>query len=248
MMQVNHKFWPLFRGVQANEAAVQSEVNETGCTPDEAVSKLSNENKLALNPAAQRLWQEHLAKNPSQRHTAGFVAWAETYLAQEAQREETTLEMEFPHMIGKPIEALRAEKARHELIDEICDLLVSKDGTGCGGKYSTFNIAAVRKQMLEGRDWTIQKLTARKDEIVREQMLSAKPIAELKAMVKEHYNQPIAFPGYPALPDRTYVRGQGWVTVNAEYLEQLIREDVFSFRRLVKLYGSSQVDNRRGLR
>ena len=117
MMQVNHKFWPLFRGVQANEAAVLSEVNETGCTPDEAVSKLSNENRLALNPAAQRLWQEHLAKNPGQRHVAGFAAWAETYLAQEAKREEITLEMEFPQLIGKPIEVLRVEKERHDLIE-----------------------------------------------------------------------------------------------------------------------------------
>ena len=66
-------------------------------------------------------------------------------------------------------------------------------------------------------------------------------------MVKEHYNQPVAFPGFPVLPDRMYERGKGWVEVDAAFLENLIREDMFSFRRLVRLYGSQQVDHRRGL-
>lgn len=101
--------------------------------------------------------------------------------------------------------------------------------------------------MLEGRDWTIQKLQARKDEILREQVLTQRPLAELKQMVKAHYNQPVAFPGFPTLPERTYVRGKGWTNVDAAFLETLIREDSFEFRRLCRLYSAAQIDARRGL-
>ena len=78
--------------------------------------------------------------------------------------------MEFPQLIGKPIEVLRVEKERHDLIEQICDLLSSPDGTGRGGKYSNFNLLAVRRQMVEGQ-WSLEKLQARKDEIVREQTM-----------------------------------------------------------------------------
>jgi hypothetical protein len=245
-MNINHKFWALFSGVDANNAAIAAEMRESGLTADQAVEKLANAGRLALNKSAQTMWQEHLAQHPDQRHAAGFINWAEGYAAGEEKREWFTLEMEFPHLIGKPIEVLRAEKQRNDLIDEICDLLRSPDGSGRGGRYSNFNLLAVRRQMIEGQ-WSLEKLIARRAEIVREQTLAAKPVAELKAMVKEHYNQPVAFPGFPALPERTYVRGQGWVTVDAGYLENLIHEDMFSFRRLVRLYGSPQVDHRRGL-
>jgi hypothetical protein len=55
------------------------------------------------------------------------------------------------------------------------------------------------------------------------------------------------FPGFPSLPQKMYERGKGWVAVDAEYLENLIREDAFQFRRLCKLYSAAQVDHRRGL-
>jgi hypothetical protein len=186
-MQVNHKFWTLFNGVQANEAAVAAEMRETGSSVDVAVDRLINAGRLALNPAAQASWQEHVYLH-GEKHTAAFLQWAEGYVAGEEKYELAALQREFPQSRDKNIDVLRAEKARHELIDEICDLLRAKDPSGRGGKYGAFNIQAVRKQMLEGRDWGIEKLQARKEEIIREQTLTKRPPAELKQMVKEHYH------------------------------------------------------------
>jgi hypothetical protein len=245
--EVNHKFWPLFRGVQANDAAVAAEMRETGSSADVAVDRLINANKLALNPAAQSAWYEHISLHEDQRHTAGFVAWAEGYIALETKHERAALEREFPNLRDKSLGALRHQKARHELIEEICALLVSKDGTGRGGKYSNFNIQSVRRQMLDGQ-WSLAKLQARKEEIIREQALSKRPLSELKAMVKEHYNQPVAFPGWPTLPEKMYdPASRAWIAVDKDYLEMISRHDIFQFKRLVKLYGGPQVDHRRGL-
>lgn len=243
-MIVNHRFWPLYSGIQANQAAILSEVNESGLSTEAAVDKLIGANRLALNPVAQSAWSEYTYLNPDQRHTAGFLAFAEHFAASEAKHELAALQREFPNVRGD-IEALRHQKARHELIDEICALLASKDPSGRGGKYSSFNIAAVRKQVLDGQ-WSLEKLQARKAEIEREQALAKRPLQELKQMVHEHYNQPVQFPGWPTLPDRMYQKGKGWIVVDAPYLENLIREDFFEFRRLVKLFGP-HVDHRRGL-
>ena len=74
----------------------------------------------------------------------------------------------YEHLKGsmrpKPVPTIEQQKA--DLIDEITDLLRSEDGTGRGGKYSNFNLAAVRQQM---QHWDLGKLTARRDEIVRTQ-------------------------------------------------------------------------------
>ena len=240
------KFSTLFKGVQANDAAITTEMCESGSSRVAAESKLISEGRLTLNDSAQDAWQEHIELNPRQNHQAGFLAWAAEYVESEDARELAALQHQFPN-VEPNLDSLREEQARYELMDEICDLLRAKDPSGRGGKYSNFNLQAARRQMIEGR-WSREKLIARRDEIVREQALIKKPMAELKAMVKEHYNQPIQFPGFPALPDRMYDQAtRSWKVVDAAYLEDLIRADVFSFRRLVRLYSAAQIDARRGL-
>lgn len=239
------KFSALFKGVQANDAAIAGEMRESGASREAAESKLITSGRLVLNPAAKEAWLEHIELNPNQNHQAGFLDWAAGYAEDEDEKELTALQLQFPH-VGDDLDALKEEKACRDLIEDICGLLQAKDQYGKGGKYGAFNVKAVRRQMIEGR-WTRDKLIARRDEIIREQALTKKPMAELKQMVHAHYNQPVQFPGFPTLPEKMYERGQGWVDVDAAYLENLIRADIFSFKRLCRLYGSAQVDHRRGL-
>jgi hypothetical protein len=128
-----------------------------------------------------------------------------------------------------PIASLAAQ--REELIEEICELLRSPNGDGRGGKYSSFNIQALRRQMSEGR-WSLEKLAARKEEIIREQTLTQRPLAELKQMVQAHYNPPATeFPGWPKLPETMYdPASRAWIAVDKDYLEMIARHDLFQLR------------------
>jgi len=128
-------------------------------------------------------------------------------------------------------------EVKQSLIDEICDLLRSPDGTGREGKYSNFNIDAIRKQM---QYWDISKLQARRDAIVRAQALNKVPVPVLKAAVKEARTDRSPYPGFPQLPQSTW-NGKTHVPVNAAFFKSL---DAYEIRRWNLLYSPEQVNAR----
>jgi len=129
------------------------------------------------------------------------------------------------------------KEAADALIEEICDLLRSPDGTGRGGKYSNFNIDVVRKQM---QFWDLPQLTARRDEILRAQNLSKKPVGELKQMVREAHTDRSKYPNYPMLPTQIW-DGSKHVPLNAAAFRAMGSWEV---RRYTRLYGQQQVNDR----
>jgi hypothetical protein len=71
----------------------------------------------------------------------------------------------------------------------------------------------------------------------------------LKAFVHDAHTDRRPFPGWPTLPPQLVLPGQIYaINVTAEWLNGLARNDLWQFKRLVKLYGSKQVDFRRGLK
>lgn len=150
----------------------------------------------------------------------------------------------YEHLKGsmRPKRVPTPEEQKADLIDEITDLLRSEDGTGRGGKYSNFNLTAVRQQM---QHWDLGKLTARRDEIVRAQTLNQQPVKELKAIVKEAYRDQRRFPGYPDLPATIVPRG-GVQAVNCDsaFLINLARADYSEYRHLCAKFGAEQITAR----
>jgi hypothetical protein len=134
-----------------------------------------------------------------------------------------------PKQVPTPAEAKAA------LIDGICDLLRSPDGTGREGKYSNFNLTALRKQM---EHWEISALTARRDEIVRAQRMVKQPLPELKQIVREAHTDP----GFPRLPKTIVPAGQVVaVPLDAAYIKKL---EPWEIRRLSRIYGQAAVNAR----
>jgi hypothetical protein len=133
-------------------------------------------------------------------------------------------------------------KTRARLIEEICDLLRAPDPSGRGGRYSSFNIDSVRIKM---DSWSLPQLQARKDEIVRTQILNKKPLTELKEMVHEAHRDTRRFRGYPNLPATIVPRGQVQaVRCDSAYLLNLARIDFHEYRRMVDKFGSDQITAR----
>jgi hypothetical protein len=128
-------------------------------------------------------------------------------------------------------------EVKQDLIQEILDLLRSPDGTGREGKYSNFDLKQLEVKM-RGNDWTVEKLTARRNEIISKQEMSKQPIEEV-VKVLQNARQ---YTGYPQLP-KTIVRPGTVraVTLDAPYLKAL---DVWELKRLNRLYGIDQVNDR----
>ena len=127
------------------------------------------------------------------------------------------------------------EEVKTELIDKICSMIASSDGTGRDGKFSAFSLSTERTKMAH---WSIEQLTQRLEEVVRKQTLSAKPITELHQIVKSGRK----YQGYPTL-GKTFVRPGTVraVPLDAEYLKRL---DPWELKRFVRLYGLEQVNDR----
>jgi hypothetical protein len=83
-------------------------------------------------------------------------------------------------------------------------------------------------------------------ELKSRQKMAQAPVSALKTFVRENTPQPSQ---WPTLPTSLWSTPQGkTITIDAEYLNHLARHDKYEFVRLCKLYGTAQVDARRGLK
>jgi hypothetical protein len=137
------------------------------------------------------------------------------------------------------------ERHKQQIIQEILTLLASKND-GRDGKFDSHNLRSEEARM---KSWSLDALRTRLNEIKTKQGMSAQPIATLKAFVHDAHTDRRPFPGWPTLPPQLVLPGSLHATnVTAEWLNILARNDIWQFKRLVKLYGSKQVDFRRGLK
>lgn len=121
------------------------------------------------------------------------------------------------------------------LIDKICELIASADGTGRDGKFSTYQLEQERSKMTR---WDLSALTSRLEQVVRKQTLSAKPVYELQQIVESARE----YQGYPQLPKQIVRPGTvRAVPLDAGYLRS---QDPWGLKKFVRLYGIDQVNDR----
>jgi hypothetical protein len=136
------------------------------------------------------------------------------------------------------------EKTKTQLIEDILLLLKSRN-QGRDGKFDDW---ALRNEESRMKSWSIEALRTRLNEIRVKQRMSAQPVAVLKAVVADaHRDQGVD--GYPRLPATMWSSEQGkFIQVDANYLNGLARTDIWQFKKLVKIYGSAQIDRTRGVK
>jgi hypothetical protein len=129
-------------------------------------------------------------------------------------------------------------KTRQQLLEQIIELLAAK---GKGHDAFTLNQEEKRLALL-----AIPALRARLADLQTKAHMASTPVPILKAIVADtHRNQSID--GYPALPSSLW-DGSRHVRCDADYLNGLAKTDIWMFKKLVRLYGSAQIDRARGIK
>ncbi len=137
------------------------------------------------------------------------------------------------------------ERGRQQVIDDILNLLASKNG-GRDGKFDSYNLRSEKARM---QSWNLPALRTRLNEIKVKQKMSAAPVSVLKSFVADAHREDRPFPGWPTLPKSMWSSSQGrTINIDADYLNFIGKHDRYEFARVCKLYGTSQVDARRGIR
>jgi hypothetical protein len=132
------------------------------------------------------------------------------------------------------------EETKAALIDKIMERL---EGTNNHHWKVPHNVQTERTKM---RFWDVAALTQRLDGIVRAQELSAKSPVEIREIA---YGNKEAPSNWPRLPLRMVPRGQVTsIAIDADHLNNLAKNDKYEFVRLCKLFGTEQIDRRRGIR
>lgn len=201
------------------------------------------EDKLAADSAVQReanlaTYRNWLPKHPEVKDCIANLKMFQEYLDWSDEFTEADLEFALGNMTSRLQLAIQRvptpEETKAALIDKICSLIASANG-GRDGKFDSFNLDSERGKMAH---WTIPQLTQRLEEIVRKQTLAVKPIGELQKIVVEGRK----YVGYPALGKTVVPPGKvRAVPQDAAYLRAL---DPWELKKLVRLYGLEQVNNR----
>ena len=137
------------------------------------------------------------------------------------------------------------ERSKEQIIEEVLTLLESRNG-GRDGKFDSYNLRSEEARM---RSWSLESLRTRLNEIKVRQRMAVEPVSALKTFVADAHRVTNEFAGWPNLPKSMWSSSQGrTITVDADYLNHLGKHDKYEFARLVKFYGSAQIDRRRGLK
>jgi hypothetical protein len=130
---------------------------------------------------------------------------------------------------------------RRQLTQQIIDLLAAK-----GKGHDTFTLRQEEKRLAL---LSIPALRSRLADLQMKAKMASTDVATLKQFVSHAHRDHRPFPGWPTLPTRMVPPGEIFaVAVDAEYLNGLLKNDIWQFKRLVKLYGSEQIDSRRGIK
>lgn len=119
------------------------------------------------------------------------------------------------------------EKQKAEIVEEILELIASKDG-GRDGKFNSYNLRSEEARM---KSWSLDALRNRLNEIKTKQAMNSIPVSTLKSFVQDARKDTNPYPGYATLPahfDTSYLRGLS----------------AFEFRRAQAKYSSQQLTDR----
>jgi hypothetical protein len=137
-------------------------------------------------------------------------------------------------VVQRPVETIK-----QAYITEYIELLSAHS------RQDKFSLQGERKRL---QHLPLEACRQKLEELKRRQGMSSASVSELKTFVRES-TQGASFQGYPILPPSLWNTESGrHVALDATYLNGLITADLWSFKRLVKLYGSRQVDQRRGIK
>jgi len=141
-----------------------------------------------------------------------------------------------PDLMGQM--ATRAiDRTRKMLIEDILAILRAK-----GRSHDSFSLKTEESRL---QHFTVDALRSRLEDLRRAANMATTPVAQLKAMVADSHRVE-SFEGYPILPQAVW-DGSKHVKVDAAYLNGLIHTDLYQFKKMCRLYGSTQVDRRRGV-
>lgn len=205
--------------------------------------------KAAEYSAAQRArnlatYKNWLGKHPEIKDCIANQKEFEEYLDWSDEFTEADLDFAFGNMSSRsqlakqriPSEA----EIREELIDNILDLLTSKND----GRDGLFSKANLRSEKIRMASWTTAKLQARLSEILSKQAQAKLSVPELKEIVRASQPQR-RLDGYPNLPDFIVMPGNVQATkCDAAFLLRLAKQDLFEYRRLVSRFGTDQINER----
>ena len=109
-------------------------------------------------------------------------------------------------------------------------------------RFTAFDEQTLRKSLAyKSTSELREKLT----DVIRRQTASKKSVTELKQDLKSMRAAETAgqrYLGFPQLPEKTYSsQSRSWVVVDRAYLKAL---DAFELRRMTRLYGDEQVNDR----
>lgn len=136
-------------------------------------------------------------------------------------------------MVQRSVEVTKAQ-----YIDEYIELLAAHS------RQDRYSLESERKRLTH---LSLEQCRQKLDELKRRQGMSSQSLASLKKVVADAHRVERPYPGFPNLPPSMW-DGTKHVKVDADYLNRLARADIFQFKKLVRLYGSIQIDDRRGVR
>lgn len=116
------------------------------------------------------------------------------------------------------------EEQKEQLINEVCELLRSPDGTGKGGKFSDADLKNERARISH---WTVDAIIRRKNEIQLAQSLQPKSAAEIREGLSQ-----------------LRASQEGRKVIPAEITAQLLRNDISLLKHWIRAVGVDVVNDR----
>jgi hypothetical protein len=199
--------------------------------------------QLEANKTVYRNW---LAQHPEVADCIANDNMLQEYFAQEDVLTTEKLDYALDKLQKKKSLAIQVPPSKAEIrADLIEQIMQALQRTNNKHWQIPKNVATERTRM---KYWTAEQLSARLEEIIRRQTLSALPLWELRKIAHGNPEPPSQ---WPRLPLRFVPRGQVIsVALDADYLNGLpaTKEGMYEFDRLTRIYGDDQIDRRRGIK
>ncbi len=130
------------------------------------------------------------------------------------------------------------DRTKEQIREEIISLLQA---------HSRRDDHMLKSEESRMKSWDLSALRIRLAELKTKTHMVSQPVSELKQFVADSRPSISPFPGFATLPKSIWRDGRT-VTIDADYLNHIAKHDKYEFVRICKIYGSAQVDSRRGIR
>jgi len=135
---------------------------------------------------------------------------------------------------GWNLPLISLDKRRQQLVKEIIELET---------QYRMSDHQLRQNKIKYESTYSLAQLRARLVEILLKRNWAEKTPDQIRAGLKELRNEDTKYPGYPRLLSTIVKPGQIFATDTREYLLELARTDVHTFKRFTRLYGVDQIND-----